>query len=250
MIGIVAILWLASTGQLAMYIHPRYSTFTVIMAVIALLAVIAAFLYAGRNAHPSAELAHSDHDHTSHDHDASAASRSSVITGVSLSALVIVGTVLGLLILPPAALTSATVEQRGMNDSLAVSLDSDSPQLLSGNYAEFTVKDWASMLRQGVDVDFLSDKTANISGFVTPDAADPENVFYISRFVVTCCAVDARPVGVPIFYPGWQNEFPQDSWLEAVGSFGLNPSVASLEEIVLVPLELTPIDQPTEPYVY
>lgn len=249
-IGIVAILWLALTGQLAMYIHPRYFSFTVIMAILALLGVVAAFLFAGRSKSHSEAEPHLDPFDHHHDHSDEPGSGRMVLLGSTLSGLIVVGTVIALLILPPATLTSATVDQRGINDSLVVSLDPDDPQLVSGNYAEFTVKDWATLLRQGVGLDFLSDKMANISGFVTPDTSDPDQVFYLSRFVVTCCAVDARPVGVPVYYPGWQDEFAVDSWLELTGGFSLNPSVASAEEIVLTPQQVTPIKQPAEPYVY
>ncbi|MBJ7433762.1 MAG: DUF1980 domain-containing protein, partial [Microbacteriaceae bacterium] len=44
LIGIVAVIWLAFTDQLGLYIHPRYFIFTVIMAVIAGVFVLLAFL--------------------------------------------------------------------------------------------------------------------------------------------------------------------------------------------------------------
>ena len=42
-LGVVATLWLAATGRLGLYIHPRYFVFTVIMAVVAVVVLVAAF---------------------------------------------------------------------------------------------------------------------------------------------------------------------------------------------------------------
>ncbi len=46
LIGAISIgtVWLATTGQLGLYIHPRYIVFTVIMAVVAIAFVIARVL--------------------------------------------------------------------------------------------------------------------------------------------------------------------------------------------------------------
>ena len=43
-LALVATLWLAGTERLTLYIHPRYVIFTVLMAVIALVLVLASFL--------------------------------------------------------------------------------------------------------------------------------------------------------------------------------------------------------------
>ncbi|HLT67686.1 MAG TPA: DUF1980 domain-containing protein, partial [Microbacterium sp.] len=43
LVGVAAIVWLASSGRLGLYIHPRYFEFTVIMAVLAgVVAIVAA----------------------------------------------------------------------------------------------------------------------------------------------------------------------------------------------------------------
>ena len=42
LVGIVATGWLAATGQLGLYIHPRYFVFTTVVAGLALIATVAA----------------------------------------------------------------------------------------------------------------------------------------------------------------------------------------------------------------
>lgn len=257
LIGVVAIVWLALSGQLGLYIHPRYYEFTVVMAVLAGIVVIAAFAIVPRA--PDDDHDH-DHDHGEengdHGEDAHPGSTSRRFSGVwmTATAVLIAATVVALLVLPPATLTSATVDQRDLNASAALTdqgTAADAPtNLVGSDTASFTVKDWASLLRQGAGEQFFAGKTATLTGFVTPDTDDPDNVFYIARFVVTCCAVDAQPVGVPVYLPDWQKTYAVDSWVSATGGFGANPSTSSTQAIVLQPAQITPVEQPAEPYVY
>ncbi|MFB2581719.1 TIGR03943 family protein [Herbiconiux sp. P15] len=261
LVGIVAIVWLSATGRLGLYIHPRYYEFTVVMAVIAGVIVIAAFAvlpgvrddeadahdHGGDHGH-----ADPDHDHSSHEHEATGSGISSrrSLFWSAMTVLIIAGTAVALLVVPPQTLTTATVDQRDLNNSVAVADADETAQLVASDTTGFTVKDWASLLRQGAGEEYFADKSADVTGFVTPDPADPENVFYIARFVVTCCAVDAQPVGVPVYLPGWEETYAVDSWVTASGGFGPNPSTTSAQTIVLEPAEIAPTEQPAEPYVY
>ncbi len=232
-VGVVAIVALAVTGRLELYIHPRYVLFTVTMAVVAGAGVIAALvLLPGR-----AE--------TTHEHDQS---RSPLRRGLAVagSAAVVVAAVVGLLAIPPASLTSATAQNRDASTS-AVLESTDTTALVGGDSSQFTVKDWAALLRQNPGVDFFAGKPADVSGFVYGD--DPD-LFYVARFLVTCCAVDAQPLVVPVHVPGWQDLYELDSWVEVTGQFGSNPDAGSADPIVLMPAEITPIEEPAQPYVF
>jgi uncharacterized repeat protein (TIGR03943 family) len=239
LVGVAAVVWLALSGRLGLYIHPRYFEFTVIMAVLAGVAAIvaAAFL-------PRAASEADDHDHAH-----ASGRRASWLTAGSIA--LIVATTAVLLVVPPSTLTSGTVAQRDMNASAAGATDAgDAPALVAGDGSAFTVKDWAGLLRQGVDDRYLADARPDVTGFVTPDPDDPENVFYVARFVVTCCAVDAQPVGVPVYLPGWQQDHPVDSWVQVTGRFAPNPSPTSMQALAIDPAQVAPIEQPADPYVY
>lgn len=236
LVGIVATVWLGITGQLALYIHPRYFVFTIVMAAIAATLVMAAFAIAPAPA--------DEHDLV----DESGGRWGSLWSAGGI--LIIIAATIGLLVLPPATLTTATVKQRDLNGSSSTLTQSDANKLVGGDYSAFTVRDWASLLRQGAGKEFFVGKTASVIGFVTPDKSDPEDVFYVARFVVTCCAVDAQPIGIPVYYPGWQNKFKTDSWVKITSGFDTNPSVKSDQAIALVPTTVTPTRQPDQPYVY
>ena len=237
--ALVSTVWLAVTNQLILYIHPRYIVFTVIMTVLGLTLVIASF---GRSP---------DHDHEHEHEDATPRGYRRVISAVGTVVTLVLAT--ALVVVPPATLTTATADQRVINStqvgSGAKTVDS-AASAPAGAFARFTVLEWSSLLRQTTDASFYRDKAANVVGFITTDRDDPQNVFYVSRFVITCCAVDAQPVGVPVFLPNWQNRFAADHWVRVSGSFQTNPSTKSQQSIALVPTATTKVDQPSEPYLY
>jgi len=242
--ALISTVWLALTNQLILYIHPRYIVFTVIMAALGLGLVIASFWRAP------------GHDHEDgHDHEG--APQAPVrgyrkLLSVAATVLTLVVAV-GLVVVPPATLTTATADQRVINSTQVGSgtkTINSAASAPAGAFARFTVLDWSSLLRQTTDASFYRDKAANVVGFITKDPDDPQNMFYVSRFVITCCAVDAQPVGVPVYLPEWQNSFAADHWVRVTGSFETNPSKKSQQAIALVPTATTKVDQPSEPYLY
>ncbi|WP_241980143.1 MULTISPECIES: TIGR03943 family putative permease subunit [Cryobacterium] len=236
---VVATIWLGATGQLGLYIHPRYFIFTTVMAVVGLVFVVASFVFrtpAAGESEPSGRR--------------SAGRRTWALSGSALLLAIATVTVLAL---PPATLTSATATQREVNSG---GLDSEAAAeeaaalVGTGDYERLSVKEWVSLLAQSEDPALYADKTASITGFVLPDAADPDNVFYAARFVVTCCAVDAQPIGVAVYQPGWQASYDTDDWVQVTGTFVSNPSARSADTLAVLPTTIEPVDQPSDPYVY
>ena len=83
-----------------------------------------------------------------------------------------------------------------------------------------------------------------------PAATDPADGFYVTRFLITCCAVDAQPIGVLVRLPGWQERFAEGRWVRVSGAFAANPDVESPEPVVLTSVTVTGIATPRDPYVY
>jgi len=265
LIGIVATVWLAVTGRLGLYIHPRYFEFTVIMAVIGAVLVVAAFAFTPLEDANDDHVGHDDHDEHEHDvtdasapalgehsheHD-SARARPARLGALraAIAAVIVAGAAVALLVLPPATLTSATASQRSIN-SASSTLDQNAPALVGGDTSQFSVKDWALLIRQNPDADYYADKAVEVVGFVTESPDDPDNVFYVARFAVTCCAVDAQPVGVPVYLPDWKEQYSADEWVAASGTFAANPGSSSAEQLLLMPEALAVTEQPDQPYVF
>lgn len=229
-------LWLAYSGQLVLYIHPRYLPFTVIMSIIAVVLSVLAV------------TTRRDHDD---DREAPPPRRERML-GLTAAAIAGVFT-LGMVVIPPATLSTATAEQREVNATASTNT-ADLEQASTADaeaIARFTVREWSSVLRQTSDLSFFDDKPVTaLLGFITPDGEDPDNLFYVSRFVVTCCAVDAQPLGVPVYLPGWQSTFDEGAWVEVSGPFVSNPSRSSTQAIVIEPDAVEAVEQPREPYLF
>ena len=245
LIGVVAILWLGFTGRLELYIHPRYVVFTVVMAIIGGTLSIAAFLVIPPRTKHDGDDEHG-HGHEGVDEEPPRTGlRAAVAFGGSV--VLVAASIVALLVLPPATLSSVTADNRDIADSTALA-SADTTQLVGGDPLTFTVKDWATLLHQGLGDDFFTGKQARFSGFIV--ATDGPDVVYVARFLVTCCAVDAQPLGVPVLIPGWDSTYDVDDWIEVSGGFGSNPDAGAAEPIVLQPDQVTPIEQPAQPYVY
>jgi uncharacterized repeat protein (TIGR03943 family) len=231
-IAVVCTIWLAVAGKLTLYIHPRYLVFTVLMALVALLLTIAT-IAAPKQPDPA---------------------RRRRVGLASIAAVVVAATVsAGMLLLPPATLTTATADQRELNSTTigaeAQSLESASAQS-GAAFARFTVVDWSSLLRQTSDPAFFSGKSVDVVGFITRSDDDPQNLYYLSRFIITCCAVDAQPVGVAVYQPGWGAALAEGDWVHVTGEFAASPSTAGGPSIVLRPDATESVEEPSEPYLY
>ena len=234
-VAIVVTIWLGVTNQLILYINPRYVIFTLIMALLALVLMVASFIV-----------------RAAHSHEDDPPTRSQKVTTV-LGGVVILVLAVGMVVVPPATLSSATAIQRDVSGSTVVSSSqsvSTSGSATSATYAKFSVLDWSTLLRQTSSPGFYAGKPANVVGFVTPDTDDPANLFYLTRFVITCCAVDAQPVAVPVYYPGWKTHFAADAWVSVTGGFVSDPSTKSSAQIALVPSAVRVVVKPTQPYLF
>jgi uncharacterized repeat protein (TIGR03943 family) len=89
-----------------------------------------------------------------------------------------------------------------------------------------------------------------VQGFVVHPPASPANRFFIARFVVTCCAADAYPVGLPVDLPaGTAQTYPADTWVEIRGQMATG-QVKGQRRLVLNAEKVTPIKPPANPYLY
>ena len=238
LVGVIATLWLAVTGRLTLYVHPRYTLLTVIMAVLTLL-VLVLMAAVGVSAAAGEDGDH-DHDHVSR---ASAVSR--LLTWSN--GIVLICAVLALLVIPPATLSSTARQNRELVTSGRALNSAKALPLVGADPATFSVKDWAALLNQGGPEAVLG-KQVDLSGYVLD--RNEEDIFFIARLAVSCCAVDAQPIGVPVYRPGWRDEIEPGAWIRIEGAFVKNPSPVSQESVAIGVGALANIEEPDQPYVF
>ncbi len=260
LIGIVSTVWLAITGQLTLYIHPRYELFTVILAALGAIFTIGALFVVGGAKDPE------DHEHDEQHDDLRRLERDdgswgknrtfrkkrtfphmrSFWLGTS-SILIAAAAFVILLVLPPATLSVQVASERDVADSSLRISESSSVSLVGADSTTFTVKDWAILLGTR-DSGSILNKQANVTGFAV--GSDDPNIYFLSRFLISCCAVDAQPVGVPVYDPGWSARFPAGTWLDVSGSFTSGADVTAAPAFVLRPSAVEIIEEPRNPYVF
>lgn len=228
LIGTSATVWLAATGRLALYIHPRYVVFTTVMSVIAAILILASFALLPDSA---------DHPQPSRRRGSSMA----ILGCLGFAAL-------ALLLVPPSTLSVETAQQREVNQTLGSTTMTSSSLAAptDADYSHFRLRDWAAAIQLAAKPGVIAGRPFDGTGFVSPTGAHRSDLFYLTRFVVTCCAVDAQPVGVPISEAGWRGIRTLGSWVHVKGVLGPDPRDPSRS--VVIPTSIVPIHEPDQPY--
>lgn len=214
----IYVIQLGVNNKLDLYIHPRYIVFTLFFGLVCFGLVGVNFVLNG-------------------------AVNAKILSKQNLPLLIIL---FGGLLLPAQSLSSATVTQRSIDGITATTNPTTSSELFSQSSRALSIQDWSRLLAANQNPDFYANKNVEISGFIY-DANQGPNIVQLSRFVVTCCAVDAQPIGIPVLLEGWNNAYQEDQWLQVEGVFE-RQETANGELIVLVPDNVKEIEEPDNPY--
>ncbi|QQE65688.1 TIGR03943 family protein [Leptolyngbya sp. BL0902] len=153
------------------------------------------------------------------------------------------------LIYTPRPFTSETALQRGITEVLSQTRSRPQRFVLSGASEDRTIVDWIRTLNVYPEPEAYAGQAVNVSGFVTHMPGWPDNLFMITRFVLTCCAADAYPVGLPVELPPGTPRPAPDTWLEVTGRM-TTQTLDNKRQLVIGEAALTEIPQPRTPYEY
>ena len=174
------------------------------------------------------------------------------------SSLLLVVAILGLLI-PPNVLSSQAALQRGVTDTLPLTRFQPQSFRTSTKPEERSLLDWVRTLNAYPEPDAYTGQKANVKGFIIHLPEFPDDYILLARFVVTCCAVDAYPVGIPVQLEKSRANYPQDKWLVVQGTMetAILPAIDKNDEtetekrqLVLVAKSIEKIPTPSDPYDY
>ncbi|WP_243228358.1 TIGR03943 family protein [Microbacterium sp. CIAB417] len=236
----VVTLGLAVTGQLTLYISPESVWFAVAGAIVTLAgAVWSCTLPLG------AEADH-DHDHGTDAAEAGASSdrrRTLAAVGSISAGVVASGVVIAGLVLPPASLSVELAMSRAGDDG-SLFAGADTVTLGVADTSTFGVGDWASVFSTATRPESYDGSTVTLTGFVTPGGGDDE--MSLTRLVITHCVIDAQPASIPVVSASWQSDYEVGQWVEITGTITADADGSLSVE----PTEVTPIDEPGDPYEY
>jgi uncharacterized repeat protein (TIGR03943 family) len=217
-------------GTLLFYINERFVWLT-LLASLGFILVGISYRYRTGPAH--------DHDHADHHH-------ARISWGGAT--LVLLPIVLGLLV-PPKPLGAAAMVNRDVSiKSLTSAAAPNSNQVLAKPKAEKNILDWLIEFRSTSDLSAFNGQQAKVVGFVYRDERFGRDQFMVSRFVLSCCAADAAPLGLLVQAPE-SGSFADDQWVEVTGAFEAGQFAGEAMPILLAET-IKPTDIPEQPYLY
>ncbi|MEM9264743.1 MAG: TIGR03943 family protein [Cyanobacteria bacterium P01_F01_bin.13] len=166
-----------------------------------------------------------------------------------LSSLILLVVAVVALVYTPQAFASDTAIQRGISDSLTLTRSQPQRFVRQTASEDRTIIDWIRTLNVYPEPDAYTGQSVKVSGFVIHPEEWPENYLMLSRFVLTCCAADAYPVGLPIQLAVSRQAYTPDSWLEVEGKM-VTATINGQRQLTIDPTQLETIPEPRNPYEY
>ena len=167
------------------------------------------------------------------------------------SGLLLVLTI-GLFFVPIASLSIFSYNIRTLKSELSLN-ETDKANLkekfkLNLNTRNFTIEDWVKAKSLNNLKLFENNEFVGV-GFV---ASKTDKTFNLSRFVISCCIVDATPISLLVDYnsiPNDQKEKIVDGeWIEIVGKFQIQ-LVNNEQAPVIIPTSVTKTSEPKDTYI-
>jgi uncharacterized repeat protein (TIGR03943 family) len=109
--------------------------------------------------------------------------------------------------------------------------------------------DWVRTLNVYPEPDSYTGQKVNVQGFTIYPTELGQEYFLLARFVVTCCAADAYPIGLPVKLKENFEKFPPDTWLQVEGQM-VTETIAGKRQLTIAADSLKKISQPKNPYSY
>lgn len=166
------------------------------------------------------------------------------------SGLLLFAAILGFII-SPSVFASEKALQRSVNDFLPVTRVQPQAFTASVKPEERSLIDWVRTLAVYPEPDAYAGQKVKVQGFVIhlPEPELPEEYLLVARFIITCCAADAYPVGLPVKLSASRDAYPPDTWIEVEGQM-MTETLADRRQLVILPSSIREISKPKNPYEY
>lgn len=215
-------------NNINLYIHPRYSSFSVTMSAIAVLVLAIGTLIDIQ--------------------------KKSILkqgkTRIKILDIIVVF-VLGLaFVLPAQVLSSKAIGRKPLNTPSYQAVSARKPASTPcPTVKPASIEGWVNGISQ-YPVHCYEGQTIELSGFVfeSPENFLPNDMFYLGRVVMSCCVIDARPYALPIMTANFER-FPSETWLKISGTLVVK-EISGSNQLVIEPKNVDEINNPSKLYDY
>ena len=164
------------------------------------------------------------------------------------STLLLITALLGFII-TPRVFTSQTAIQRGVTDTLSMTRSHPVAFRSAKRPEARSLIDWVRTLNVYPEPDTYTGQKVKVQGFAIHPKEFPDQFLMLARFVITCCAADAYPVGLPVKLTQSRAAYAPDTWLEIEGEM-ITETLAGKRQLTIQASSIKPIDEPKKPYDY
>jgi uncharacterized repeat protein (TIGR03943 family) len=150
----------------------------------------------------------------------------------------------------PQVFASETALQRGLTESLPVTRLQTQNFRTATKPGDRSLVEWVRTLNAYPEPDAYTNQPVKVTGFVLHPPGLSEQYFWIARFILTCCAADAYPIGLPVKIEGGNsNQYARDTWIELTGNM-ITQELNGKRQLTILAKEIKPIPKPKNPYEY
>ncbi len=232
------------SGKLLLLLHPDYAWLSNLAAIV-LLALAAFTLFRSFQ-----RLNRREKGNGKTSANPSEAGHVNFLISSNVSSALLLGVAVFGLIYTPKAFASETAIQRGISESLTLTRAQPQRFVRPDSPEERTIIDWIRLVNVYPEPDAYTEEAVDVKGFVIHPESWPANYVMVSRFVLTCCAADAYPVGLPVkLASGSKDDYPVDSWLQVTGSMTAD-TLDGRRQLAIAPANIKTIEEPKNPYEY
>ncbi|MBE9033963.1 TIGR03943 family putative permease subunit [aff. Roholtiella sp. LEGE 12411] len=164
------------------------------------------------------------------------------------STLLLTTAILGFMITPQ-VFASDKALQRDVTDLLGTARIKPQAFRATVRPEERSLVDWVRTVNVYPEPDAYTGQKVKVQGFVMYPPDIGKEYFFLARFVLTCCAADAYPIGLPVKLQDNQERFSADNWLEVEGQM-VTENLAGKRQLTIAATSLKKIPQPKNPYSY
>lgn len=165
-----------------------------------------------------------------------------------MSGILLFAAVVGFLI-APRPFVSDTAIQRGLQDSAIVTRVRPQSFRVNRSSESRSLIDWIRTLDVYPEPDAYAGQKVSVDGFVVYTTNLPQGYLTLTRFVITCCAADVYPVGMPVRFTQPKSEVPADKWFKVQGKM-MTETLNGKRQAVIQANVIEPIPEPKNPYAY
>lgn len=216
-------------GRLGLLIHPNYFALTITAGFVLLIIAFFSLIKIARQ-------------------QGSREAHQTLLPPGLMSIVLLAAAVVGL-VFTPRPFASQTAIQRGLQDANIVTRVRPQAFRVGQAPETKTLIDWIRTLDVYPEPDAYTGQPVSTDGFVVYTDNLPDNYFTLTRFVITCCAADVYPVGLPVKLTQSRKSVPSDRWFTVKGKM-ITETLNGKRQVVIQANAMVPIPEPDKPYAY